>query len=226
MNKKSGQDRFNLCKEELPKTIPVFPLPGALLLPRGHLPLNIFEPRYLNMVFDALESPSRLIGMIQPLDGESMCDETPLYTTGCAGRITSFTETEDKRVLISLTGLCRFDIEGGQMAHGGYRLVNARWDRFCSDLKPAPQIDWDREKLFTCLKKYFQIHNMAVDLDMVRQSSDEALVTSLSMVCPFDYKEQQALLEAVSIQERAEMIQTLIGMAIQRTCKDKSSCTH
>jgi Lon protease-like protein len=223
---KHQSPKFEITFDSLPRELPIFPLPGALILPRGHLPLNIFEPRYLQMVIDAVQTPARLIGMIQPLDGESMDDEAPLYTTGCAGRISSFSETEDHRILLSLTGVCRFDVEHVELTEEGYRKVRPRWDRYRSDLEPCPKIEIDRAAMANCLKKYFVQNRMDVDWDVVSRSTDEALVTSLAMVCPFDYKEQQALLEANGLQQRAEMIMTLIEMATQRTCKDKSGCTH
>ena len=197
---------------DLPDTIPVFPLPGALLLPGGRLPLNIFEPRYLAMLDDALRSDHRLIGMIQPAD-----DDRPpkLHKIGCAGRITSLSETEDGRYLIVLSGVSRFRITEEREGFSPYRRVEANWTPFASDLdrsETEPLID--KEAFLELLRKYFEIANLSSDWDTMREAETEMLVNSLSMMCPFEVEEKQALLEAPTLADRAQTLEALIRFAI------------
>src|SRR5436305_10701217 len=148
----------------LPLILPIFPLTGVLLLPRGRLPLNIFEPRYLAMTRDALAG-ERLIGMVQPSDPSASGSNPPVYPTGCAGRITSFSETEDGRFLITLTGTCRFRIREELPLLEGYRRIVPEWDEFIRDLESAPEPGFDRERLLRGLKTYFQQHQISADWD-------------------------------------------------------------
>ena len=196
----------------LPATLPIFPLPGALLLPRGRLPLNIFEPRYLNMTRDALAS-DRLIGMIQP-SGDPAGAAPPLYRTGCAGRITAFSETDDGRYLITLTGLCRFDLVREVPAVGGYRRVLADFAPYAADLATATEISIDRDRLVNALRAYFIRRDIAADWDAIAETPDEGLVTSLAMLCPFEPSEKQALLQSPDLTERGRVLTALIEMAL------------
>lgn len=203
--------------EELPQIVPVFPLPGALLLPRGRLPLNIFEPRYLAMVRDAMAG-NQLIGMIQPRgiaeEGiHPVPDDARLYGTGCVGRISSFSETEDGRYTITLTGLCRFDVAREIEGRGGYRRVLADYGAYHGDLAPAENQVPGRERLLGALRAYFEREGVAADWTAVTASGDEPLVTALSMICPFGPEEKQALLEAPTIGRRTELLAALIEMA-------------
>lgn len=196
---------------DLPETIPVFPLTGALLLPGGYLPLNIFEPRYLAMVDDALKS-DRLIGMIQPRDNT----QTPpaLYDTGCAGRITDFTETTDGRYLITLSGVCRFKIAQELDVKTPYRRIRADWKNFEGDFNRKECLDIDRPALHETLKEFLTLNGMDGDWDSMSGTSDNKLITCLSMVSPFEPKEKQALLEAPCCASRARLFMTMLEMAV------------
>lgn len=203
---------------DLPDAIPVFPLPGALLLPRGRLPLNIFEPRYLAMLDDALRSDHRLIGMIQPAD-----DDRPprLHRIGCAGRITSLSETEDGRYLIVLTGICRFRVTEEREGFTPYRRVQSEWTPFTADLgRPEPLVDFDKDTFLDLLRRYFEIANLSSDWDTMRDAEPEMLVNSLSMMCPFEVEEKQALLEAPTLADRANTLEALIRFAIAQGTGD------
>jgi len=202
---------FDPTYDQLPGTIPVFPLPEVLLLPRGRLPLNIFEPRYLAMVEDALGT-DRMIGMIQPLADSCTKDAPALYTTGCAGRICRFEETEDGRYLIALAGVCRFSVVEELPPVSGYRRVQADWSGFRGDLEPLPETGFDRTRLFCALKAYFRQHGIEADWPALREAPDERLVTCLSMICPFGASEKQALLEAPDLAARANVLMALIEM--------------
>jgi len=203
--------RFALA--DLPDVIPVFPLPGAVLLPRARLPLNIFEPRYLAMLDDALRSDHRLIGMVQPFEGAG---PTPrLHAIGCAGRVTSLSETEDGRYLIALTGVSRFRISAELEGFAPYRRVRAAWSDFAADLGPAEADDGIcRETLLGVLRRYFKAAKLASDWSSLREAETELLVNSLSMMCPFSVEEKQALLEAPRLADRAETLTALMQFAI------------
>lgn len=202
---------FDPTYEQLPDIIPVFPLPEVLLLPRGRLPLNIFEPRYLAMVEDALAA-DRMIGMIQPRDPGNRDDRPDLYDTGCAGRICRFEETEDGRYLIALTGVCRFAVAGERPPVSGYRRVAADWSGFRDDLDPTPPAGVERGRLLSGLPGYFEAHGLKADWDTLREAPDERLVNCLSMICPFGASEKQALLEAPDLRARAEILTALVEM--------------
>jgi len=198
---------------DLPEVIPVFPLPGALLLPRGRLPLNIFEPRYLAMLDDALKTDHRLIGMVQPYDGE---DQPPrLHAVGCAGRITSLSETDDGRYLIVLSGITRFRIAEEREGFAPYRRVHAGWTDFHSDLNgPESLSDFDRESFLVLLQRYLEAAGLSSDWDGMREAEDEMLINTLSMMCPLGVEEKQALLEAATLGDRAGALTALIQFAI------------
>lgn len=204
---------FTARLADLPEEIAVFPLSGALLLPRGRLPLNIFEPRYLAMTQDAL-SKGRLFGMVQPDARAKPGAEGPgLYRIGCLGRISSFSETDDGRLLITLIGVTRFRIaEELPLASGGYRRVRADYTDFVTDLLDAEPAPLDRAALLGALRPYFQARGIEANWDAVEQTPDALLVTMLAMVCPFDPPEKQALLEAAEGPPRAEMLVALLRM--------------
>jgi Lon protease-like protein len=200
----------------LPATLPVFPLTGALLLPRGRLPLNVFEPRYVAMIEDALRSKQRLIGMIQPIPGADEKDTSPtLQKIGCAGRITGYQETEDNRYLISLTGACRFDVSQELEATTPYRQVSADYARFASDLAPAEDSDQiNRTRLLELVRQYLDVNKMQADWKMIDATGGEELVNFLSMISPFGGREKQALLEAQTCVDRTEVLIALVEMIL------------
>ena len=217
---------FDPAFEELPATIPVFPLTGVLLLPRGKLPLNIFEPRYLNMTLDAMGAPCRMIGMVQPSDSESRGKNPELYRVGCAGRITSFNESEDGRLLVTLSGICRFKIGEELDLHRGYRQVKADWSAFADDLIEEPSVTIDRARLLQGLRDFFKMQGITANWDAIEQSPDERLVTSLAMVCPFAPIEKQALLEASGTADRAAQMIAMIEMAVLGQTGDGEMARH
>jgi len=209
----------------LPTILPIFPLTGVLLLPRGRLPLNIFEPRYLAMTRDALAG-DRLIGMVQPSDPGASGDNPPVYPTGCAGRITSFAETEDERFLITLTGTCRFRIRDELPLLEGYRRVVPEWSGFARDLDSEDKPAFDRERLMRGLKGYFQQHQISADWGAINSVPGERLVTSVAMVCPFEPSEKQALLEASDLNERARLLTAIVEMALMNRSGDGTGARH
>lgn len=195
---------------ELPDTIAIFPLPGALLLPRARLPLHIFEPRYLQMLEDALKTPTRLIGMIQPneIPGRS---GSGLHSIGCAGRVTQFSETEDGRYLITLGGMSRFRVVQEVQGFTPYRRCDVKWDGFDRDLGPEEKDPrFDRGGFMDLLGRYFDARELSADWDTLKEADDELLINSLSMMLDFDPEDKQALLEAPSLPTRRETLVTLI----------------
>jgi len=202
--------------DELPVALPIFPLSAVLLLPKAQLPLNIFEPRYLAMVDHALKH-DRLIGMIMPredLTGIRMGD-SPVYPLGCAGRIVSFTETEDGRYLITLQGLIRFDVKEELHADAGFRRVTPDYRSYRADLEqPEEEEDFfDRKRLLSNLQRYFDVKGISADWEAIEEAPGERLITSLAMACPFDSLEKQALLQAPDNTARAETLIRLLEMA-------------
>ena len=205
----------------LPGMIPVFPLAGAILLPRGQLPLNIFEPRYLKMIDDAMRT-ERIIGMVQP-DGEAailasqMPGETPpLCGIGCAGRITSWAETGDGRLVITLTGIARFRLHDELAAVTPYRQFNVSWDEFAGDLVAGEgQEEVSRERLLEILKEYLDTHGLQADWRAIKLSSNETLVNSLCTISPYGPREKQALLEARTLEDRNQMLIALTEKALR-----------
>jgi Lon protease-like protein len=203
-------DAWLPAAEELPAEIAVFPLTGALLLPFGRLPLNIFEPRYLAMAEDSL-ARGRMFGMIQPNAAEAPGPSGPgLYRVGCLGRVSSFSETEDGRLLITLTGVARFTVAQELPMRHGYRRVRADYQAFHADLDPGLSPVLDRQRLEDSLRAYFRANRIDANWDAVRETPDAMLITTLAMVCPFEPREKQALLEAPSIQDRADMLLALV----------------
>ena len=196
----------------LPRTIPIFPLAGALLLPRGQLPLNIFEPRYLKMVGDAM-AQSRILGMVQPTDPDTSAYEPEVYGTGCVGRITAFNETDDGRYLITLSGICRFAIVEEFNSRADYRVVTVSYDDFVGDIEAGGGPDLDRERILPALRAYLEIHDMSEAFRALEELPGGPLITALAMLCPFEPSEKQALLEADSQSERGRIVTALLEMA-------------
>ena len=211
--------------EDLPRVIPVFPLTGVLLLPGGRLLLNIFEPRYLAMVRDALADEQRMIGMVQPRmpdpednrgpsDPAALLEQPEICNTGCAGRITAFSESDDGRYVLTLSGICRFEIAEEMTLRDGYRRVLADYRRFRGDLSGPGQAEVDRTRLLAVVKQYFEQQNIDASWETVEATPNDRLITSLAMTCPFGPNERQALLEASDLTSRAEMVITLLEMAL------------
>ncbi|UUV05631.1 LON peptidase substrate-binding domain-containing protein [Ruegeria sp. YS9] len=199
---------------DLPDTVSVFPLPGALLLPRSRLPLHIFEPRYLQMLDDALKTKERLIAVVQP--NPSVKDEDKLHRIGCAGRVTQFSETEDGRYLITLTGISRFRVLSELDAFTPYRRCAVSWDGFDRDLGKAEKDNgFDRNAFLTLLERFFSSRQLSTDWDSLKDAEDELLVNSLSMLLDFDPEDKQALLEAPCLRTRRETLVTLIEFAMR-----------
>lgn len=196
----------------LPDILPIFPLTGVLLLPRGRLPLNIFEPRYLAMTRDAMEG-ERLIGMVQPCEPPIRAANPAVYPTGCAGLVTSFSETDDGRLLITLSGVSRFRIKEELPLLSGYRRVVAEWNDFADDRNPD-EAGFDRSRLTQGLRNFFTQRQVQADWSAIDQAPGEHLVTSIAMMCPFAPSEKQALLEAHTLDERARLLTALIEMTL------------
>ena len=201
---------------DLPGSLPLFPLAGALLLPRGTLPLNVFEPRYLEMVDHAL-STNRLIGMIQPTESEEEALRPKLTQVGCAGRIVSFRETEDNRYLISLAGVCRFRLIDETGDEAAWRTGRCDFSPFAEDLTPDENEDFSRERLLDALKAYLTNRDLNADWNSVMTAPGEALINALAMMCPFDPAGKQALLEAPSLAERAATLVALLELSSDET---------
>jgi hypothetical protein len=211
---------FHPRAEHLPTEFPVFPLEGALLLPRGRLPLNIFEPRYLAMVEDSLGA-GRVVGMIQPDPSAAPTEFGPgLYQIGCLGRISSFSETDDGRFLITLVGLTRFSVQKELGLCRGYRRVAGDIGDYGDDLRlDSRPIGVSRDILLGALRRYFGCRGLEANWEAIRKIPDDMLVVTLSMICPFEVPEKQALLEAATEAERASALLALlqIGAATQDT---------
>ncbi|ABD05006.1 Peptidase S16, lon-like [Rhodopseudomonas palustris HaA2] len=209
---------------DLPEVIPVFPLPGALLLPRGQMPLNVFEPRYLEMVDDALRDGHRLIGMIQPDVTHSERDEAPkLFQVGCVGRITQLAESGDGRYILELTGVSRFKVVEELKVATPYRQCKVDYFPFVDDFTARKGEDEvDRDTLLTVLTDFLKANNLKVDWDGVESAPNEALVNALAMMSPYGAPEKQALLEAPDLKTRAEILiaVTEMDLAKKRTSGD------
>ncbi len=213
---RTGVAAFHPAFEDLPPEIAVFPLAGALLLPQGRLPLNVFEKRYLAMTLDSLAA-GRMFGMIQPQPGAPAGKSGPgLFRAGCVGRLSSFAETEDGRLLITLTGVCRFRVAEELPPRRGYRRVRADYAPFRADLDLAERPpSLDRAALLDALRPFFRVRGIEANWDAMEQTSDSMLVLTLAMVCPFEPLEKQALLEAATPEDRAGMLITLLRMGAQ-----------
>ncbi|WP_417714016.1 LON peptidase substrate-binding domain-containing protein [Pseudophaeobacter arcticus] len=200
---------------DLPDTIAVFPLPRAILLPRARLPLHIFEPRYLQMFEDALKTPQRLIGMIQPCAGCGGAEA--LQAIGCAGRVTQFSETEDGRYMVTLSGLSRFRILGEVTGFSPYRRCDVSWSGFDRDLGTAAETDaeFDRDDFLALLERFFVAQGLSTDWDSLKEAEDELLINSLSMLLEFEPEDKQALLEAPCLATRRRTLVTLIEFSLR-----------
>jgi Lon protease-like protein len=206
---------------DLPQKLPVFPLPGALLLPRADLPLNIFEPRYLEMISDAL-SGERMIGIIQPRDDSDTAERPDLMKVGCAGRITSYAETPDGRMLVTLTGVSRFSIKSELAVDTPYRQVVANFKPFAIDLvMDLGAAEVNRPALLTAFKDYLTANNMSADWSEINAASTEVLVNTLSLLAPYPASEKQALLEAPDLKTRADVLVALTEMALSKSFSGK-----
>ncbi|MCZ4352228.1 LON peptidase substrate-binding domain-containing protein [Roseovarius aestuarii] len=200
---------------DLPDVIPLFPLAGALLLPRARLPLHLFEPRYLAMLEDALKTPQRLIGMIQPNKVPGR-DGPGLFSIGCAGRVTQFSETEDGRYMLTLTGVSRFRLGEEIEGFTPYRRARVSWVGFDQDMgdeesDPA----FERTEFLKGLAQFFEAQELETDWDSLKEADDELLINSLSMLLGFEPEDKQALLEAPSLSTRRETLVTLIQFALR-----------
>jgi len=206
-----GVPAFHPRPEDLPEAFGIFPLEGALLLPGGQLPLNIFEPRYLALVEDALGA-GRMFGMVQPDPAAPACANGPgLYRIGCLGRLSAFSETGDGRLLITLTGLARFAIAREVEMRRGYRRVEADLRPYLADLAPgASPVSFDRAALLIALRAYFKARGITANWEAIDAAADASLVTTLAMACPFPPAEKQALLEAATPGDRARVLTALL----------------
>jgi Lon protease-like protein len=203
-----------LSAADLPEVIPVFPLPGALLLPRARLPLHIFEPRYLAMLDDAMKTRERLIGMVQPREAHT--GKPGLQAIGCAGRLTGFSETEDGRYMITLTGISRFRIRRQIEGFEPYARCEVSWDGFDRDMgRSETDEGFDRKAFLRLLARFFAAHQLSTDWESLDQADDELLINSLSMMSPFEVEDKQALLEAPCLTTRRETLVTLIEFSLR-----------
>jgi len=208
---------------ELPALIPIFPLAGVLLLPGGKLPLHIFEPRYRDMVRDALAG-ARVIGMIQPTDPACPDPRPEVYRTGCAGRIVEDRVTDDGRYYVTLQGVCRFRVAEELAAATRYRQARVDWAPFGADLASGEEDRGiDRARLLPALKAYLQLAGIPADWKAVESAPSAALVNYLAMICPFAPSEKQALLEAVDVGERGRVMTALIEMAVLEKARRRES---
>ncbi len=212
---------FDPAFEQLPEVLPIFPLTGVLLLPGGRLPLNVFEPRYLAMFQESLAG-HRLIGMVQPRQAGGFAGDglpadggaPPVQAIGCAGRVVSFAETPDGRLMITLSGLIRFEVGRELALHSGYRRVVPRFERFRADLDDSDRpFELDHGRLMAALQAFFRARKLSTDWDALKNAGNGDLVSSLAMVCPFAPDEKQALLEAANPEARARLLVALLEMA-------------
>lgn len=197
---------------DMPDTLSVFPLTGVLLLPRAQMPLNIFEPRYLSMI-DAAMAGNRLIGMVQPTQSEDEVLRPPLSAVGCAGRITAYQETDDGRYLVTLTGICRFRVAEEPAVTTAFRQARVDYAPFADDLKLPAEEGFPRERVATLLRDYLTRRDLKVDWGSVMSAPPEALVNALCMLCPFEPREKQALLEAPGFADRVDILIALLEMS-------------
>lgn len=207
---------------DLPRELPLFPLRGAILLPRATLPLNIFEPRYLELIDDVM-SGGRLIGIIQPdmpagspesrVIESPKGSDSPLKSVGCAGRVTTYQELDDGRILVTLTGIARFDMESERRSEKPYRIAAVDWARYPGDFSAGlGEESVDREALLRVLRRYLDANKMQADWPIILKSSSEFLVNALAVMSPYGAEEKQALLEAPSLKVRAEVLVALAEM--------------
>tara|TARA_B110000971_G_scaffold14332_1_gene13280 strand:- start:1162 stop:1824 length:663 start_codon:yes stop_codon:yes gene_type:complete len=194
---------------ELPNKLAIFPLTGAVLFPQTQLPLNIFEPRYLNMIDEVLSSPDRIMGMIQPNISKNDPNSKNLKKVGCAGRISSFSETGDGRYLVTLTGLIRFEVNNELDTTTQYRQAITNYDNYKEDLLPANVENIDRKSLLILIKKYLEQRNLLIDWEIIEQSPTEQLINYSGVLVPFEPEEKQLLLETKSLFDRCKTLESL-----------------
>jgi Lon protease-like protein len=197
---------------DLPAELPVFPLAGAVAMPGIQLPLNIYEPQYLNMIQDVLAT-DHLIGMIQPLIGQEDVEVPALHRVGCAGRVTSYSETQDGRVVIVLTGVCRFEVQGELEETRGYRRVRAGWSRFAHDFQPETGHLVNRERFLASLRSYVRPRGVEIPWDDLKAMEDLDLINLLTAHLPLPSEDKQALIETINLVDRAELMRGLMDMA-------------
>jgi len=208
--------------EDLPKKIPIFPLTGAVLFPKTQLPLNIFEPRYVQMLNAALSTPHKLIGMIQPIAGS----DNSLKKVGCVGRVTSYNETDDHRYLITLNGIIRFEIENELDTTTQYRQIEVNYENFITDLKSEDVTNVDRESLLKLIKKYLKNKSLLADWDIIQQTPTEQLINYSGVLVPFTPEEKQLLLEARTIMGRSRALEALYQSYTIEETADTSTQLH
>jgi hypothetical protein len=194
---------------ELPNKLAIFPLTGAVLFPQTQLPLNIFEPRYLHMIDEVLSSPDRIMGMIQPNISKNDPNSKNLKRVGCAGRISSFSETGDGRYLVTLTGLIRFEVNNELDTTTQYRQAITNYDNYKEDLLPANVENIDRKSLLILIKKYLEQRNLLIDWEIIEQSPTEQLINYSGVLVPFEPEEKQLLLETKSLFDRCKTLESL-----------------
>ncbi len=217
----SPTDRYRR-PADLPPRIPLFPLRGAILLPRATLPLNVFEPRYLEMIDDVM-SGDRLIGIVQPLHDDNLDDEeesplgrsVELRGVGCVGRVTSYQEVDDGRLVITLTGIARYEVLDEAVTDRPYRVASVSYDRFASDLSEGLGEDQvDRTNLLRVLRSYLDANRLEADWAAIQRASSEFLINALCVMCPYGPEEKQALLEAEDLKRRADVLVALAEMEL------------
>ena len=208
--------------DDLPKKIPIFPLTGAVLFPKTQLPLNIFEPRYVQMLNAALATPHKLIGMIQPIAGS----DNSLKKVGCVGRVTSYNETDDHRYLITLNGIIRFEIENELDTNTRYRQVEVNYENFITDLKSEDVTNVDRDTLLKLIKKYLKNKSLLADWDIIQQTPTEQLINYSGVLVPFTPEEKQLLLEAKTIMGRSRALEALYQSYTIEETADTSTQLH
>ncbi|NBT86387.1 MAG: peptidase S16 [Alphaproteobacteria bacterium] len=203
----------NSTPKELPTLIPLLPLHGAVLLPRSQLPIPIFEIDYLSMIAESIKS-HHMIGVVQPiLKNLNMEENLSLFKSGCLGRIIDINEAEESRLIITLSGISRFDIIEEVASEHGYRRALVSYDRYAQDLVDEVDFSFDRLRLLKALKGYFKIMDITPNWQEIDKTSNEKLITALAMVCPFEASEKQAILESPTLKEQSQIITTMIEMA-------------
>ena len=196
---------FEIGVNELPSHIPLFPLDNVLLLPFGKMPLNIFEPRYIKMILDSLKK-QRLIGIVQPKDNSG-----EFFNVGCMGKITSFIETPDNRIVLNLDGICRFKITDSQLSQGGYYNANVETINYVEDINVVePMID--RDSLIKKFANFFKIKKYDLDLNIIEETSNLQLLSTLTMLAPFNKIDKQAILEAQNLIDRLEVVNSILDL--------------
>ncbi|MDC1303031.1 LON peptidase substrate-binding domain-containing protein [Pelagibacterales bacterium] len=212
---------------ELPSRLAIFPLTGAVLFPQTQLPLNIFEPRYIQMIDEVLSTPDRIMGMIQPNLSKTDLKSNELKKVGCAGRISSFSETGDGRYLVTLTGLIRFEIAQELDTTTPYRQIMTNYENYQEDLKPSNTENIDRKNLLFLIKKYLEQKNLLIDWEIIEQSPTEQLINYSGVLVPFEAEEKQLLLETKTLFERCKVLESLFqSYQFQNTQDTNSTKLH